>query len=115
MIPTSARVAALTLMLSFAKDSPDLRVYPRAVLVNQAVRLTCRVPRHADNRRVTWGLELVTSSSRDLEGENSPITFEALVEHVPCEPGAAFCEVIRVNRDQPLRAVATLAVGGCDE
>jgi len=94
-------------------DSMTLTVYPRVVQPGASIRLTCRVPRHKSNRAVTWGFDNWTSTTRQLDGVYARVTWESVFDHVPCDPGRAFCEVWRVEaRNQ--RVSQEVIVVGCD-
>ena len=74
-----------------------LTVYPNVVDQGGSVRVSCRVPKHADNRQVTLGLTNYTTSSRSLDGAHAPTNFTMTFQHLPCDPGPAFCLVQGVN------------------
>lgn len=108
-------VAIATVGIFTAPARPELTVSPRNIIAGQALRLTCKVPRDASNRRVAYGMTLVGSSERQMEGEASRVTYEMLIEHVPCEPGEAFCEVWRTGGGRPVRVSREVTTVGCDQ
>lgn len=105
-------VVLVALILILAADDPKLTVSPRVLMAGNTVRMTCRVPRHPDNRLVQWGFSDYLNSTRDLEGERSPITWEAYFNHVPCDPGIAYCAVVRAN-GKVLQTTERVEVAGC--
>ena len=94
-------------------DKLAITATPRVILVNQAVRLTCHVPRRPDNRLLTYGLTNYLESERNLEGEHAPITTQVLFKGVPCEVTAAYCRVTRSGGSHE-QAVMSLKIAGCD-
>lgn len=106
-------VAVLITMIIGSDTTVTLTVYPRVVLAGSGVRVQCRVLRHESNRAVTWGFTEWTSTSRQLDGATARITWESTYDHVPCEPGAAFCAVERVGKP-PIVLTRTLVVTGCE-
>lgn len=80
-----------------APSNPQLAVMPRVMMRGAAARVTCRVARDPANRRVIWGFSDYLADERQLDGDASRVTWEALFEHLPCDPGDAFCRVIRAD------------------
>ena len=103
----------LVLLLT-PSDTVILTVYPRVVMAGYGVRLTCRVPRHEANRAVSWGFEHWTSTTRQLDGADSPVTWQSIFNEVPCNPGRAFCAVQRVG-GRTTYTTSPLRVAGCEE
>ena len=106
-------VLACSLILN-AADRLTINVNPRFVQANGYLRLTCRVPRQAENRQLRYGIVNYMESGRDLEGENAKITWEAPFDHVPCGSSEAYCTVIR-NDGTRDRAVMQFLMIGCDD
>lgn len=105
--------AALAVLLILqATPRIAIRVNPTVLLEGGAVRLTCRVARHPDNRWLALGLANYRESRLDLDGEAAPVTHVVLYEHVPCGTGEAYCAVGHV-RGVPLVARHPLLVAGC--
>ena len=90
--------------------APTLTVVPAVIQAGQSVRLTCRVPRQAANRAVIWGFDNWTQSSRSLDGDQAPITWQAHYDQVPCESGQPFCIVVRARPAQDARITASFLV-----
>lgn len=86
-----------------------LKVYPAVVFEGQNVRVQCRVPRHPSNLTVQFGVDGWRSSEKPVD----KVTFEMLLEGVPCEAGQAFCLVRRAGGAEKL-VVAPFAIVGCD-
>jgi len=105
---------AVILILATPPQRQTLNVYPPGLVVGHGVRVTCRVPRHEANRQVTWGFEDWTTSTRQLDGDAAPITWQMLLNHVPCEPGPAFCIVARADGSRAIRVTQNVVVLGCD-
>lgn len=76
------------------------------------MRLTCKVPREAANRKLRAGFEWWTAYEVSLEGEQAPTTFDRWFQHVPCDPGLAFCEVTK-ETGRTIRVALPVSVAGC--
>ena len=48
--------------------------------------VTCRVPRHADNRKVTIAIPMHRSTDRQIDGVKAPSMFRVLMQDIPCLP-----------------------------
>ena len=94
-------IIAAALLLMGAAEDPMLSVRPSAILVGGAVKVTCRVPRNPWNRSITYGFNEWSTSSHQLDGEGSRITWERVYESIPCNPGVLFCSVKRITRGKP--------------
>lgn len=107
--------AAIWAAVAIAALATDLQLLVRrVVMVNQGIRVTCKVPRDARNRSVTLGFSEWTRSTRPLEGENSKITHDLYLDRIPCDPGDAFCTLTRA--DAPDVSIhLTVTVAGCRE
>ena len=103
----------ILVLLATLSDTVVLTVYPHVVMAGYSVRITCRVPRHAANRTVAWGFEHWTSTARQLDGLDAPITWQSTWAHVPCDPGRAFCAVERADGQHTYRT-SSLLVAGCE-
>lgn len=106
------RVLLILIILSTA-DAVRLEVHPSVLMKGATARLVCRVPPYSENRRVRWGFSEYLVDERQLDGEKSRITWEAFFDHMPCEPGEAFCEVFR-NDGRSTRVRQTIQVVGCE-
>ena len=106
------RLLLMILLVVESATEPTLTVYPRVVFAGSGVRVQCRVPRHEANRTVTWGFTEWTSRERQLDGASAPITWTYTFNHVPCDPGLAFCRVERV-RGAAILMTQSLTVAGC--
>jgi hypothetical protein len=91
---------------------PTLTVYPRVFFAGSTVHLQCRITRDKDNRWVTFGFEDYRTSTEQLDGENSRAVFDVWLDHVPCEPGRAFC-LVRSSQDVTSRVDVMVTVAGC--
>ena len=91
----------------------SISIRPGAVMAGGAIRVTCSVPRHADNRWLVIGVEGTRQSGSQIDGENGPSIKDLLVEGIPCDAGPAYCEVTR-NNGKTYRAERAIVVAGCD-
>lgn len=84
---------------ALSRETPDklsIRLSPRVLFVGNDLTLTCHVPRDPRNRLLDYGVANYREhSQRDLHGESSPMTFQALIERLPCGSGPAYCFVAR--------------------
>lgn len=105
---------AFLLTISATEPRVSATLTPMVVRAGGSVRVTCRVPRDADNRGLEIALVPVQSSFRQLDGAESAITWSLFFEHVPCWAESALCIVHSVgNRDAIARR--PLEVVGCNE
>lgn len=88
-------------------------VNPRAIMVGNAIRLRCRVPRDEHNRKLEMGVVDYVSSQYDLEGDAAPVTWERLITHMPCDVGPAYCAV-QVDDGRWAIERQDLSVNGCE-
>lgn len=102
----------LVVIMLIAAQEPTITVSPRVMFVGADVRVTCRVPRHPDNRALKIGFEFWTTKFIQLEGEQSRITFDFYLRGILCDPGRAFCLVSRPN--ETLQVTTNVVVTGCD-
>lgn len=92
----------------------ELTVYPRVVMAGRgAVRLTCRVPRDPDNRRLAVGFPNWQMFQKDMEGADAPVTYQWLYEGVGCGLEDPVCLVTRADGSVRSATVA-ITVAGCD-
>lgn len=90
-------LVVLGVLIAGASPNFSLTASPNVVTVGGSVNLSCRVPKHPDNRSISLGLENYTTSTRQLDGEQSPSIFTLKVDHIPCDAGPAFCTVAGVG------------------
>lgn len=88
----AALVVWMILTLS-SEPRVSVKVMPTVLFAGGSVRVTCRVPRHPDNRRLTMVLSEYTSHEVQLDGEASSVTHQFIFGHVPCETELAACVV----------------------
>lgn len=76
-----------------AAGSPtvSIQVAPRLVMEGQPLRITCKVPRHPDNRKLEIGLLGMKSSTFPLNGEAGAVTNNLFIAHADCGVGPAYC------------------------
>lgn len=107
-------LAQIALIYALASEAPvRAAVQPPLLMKGGAVRVTCTVPRHPDNRRLDVMLPGYTESSRTLDGEDSRVTWEFVFTHIPCEVETAVCRVVRITGAANARA--PISVQGCDD
>lgn len=99
-LPLAVLVIAAVLVLT--APLVTIRVSPMVLFEGGAVRLMCRVLPAAANRFLEWGLSDYRNSRVELDGADAPITHEWTIERVPCDPGPAFCRVVREGGDSTL-------------
>lgn len=96
-ILTSGIVAAV--MLSAPRVS--IRA-TQVVMSGGTILVTCKVPRNVNNRTLRFGVDGYSTSTKQLDGDQARVTWQMFVEHMPCDIGPAFCEVVtaggRVDR-----------------
>ena len=83
------------------------------VLVNGAIRITCTVPRHPDNRWLSIGVPGMSSSTRQLDGESAAITHTMTVTHLECGVTEVVCDV-EDNLERHYQAQTSITVAGCE-
>lgn len=107
---------ALFVVLGLLSAGPrvSVAVHPSVVRVGGDVRVTCRAPRDARNRWLVVGIERYTSSGRQMDGEDSPITYEITFHQVPCGAGAGYCQLVGDDR-KVIEVSAPLLVAGCND
>lgn len=96
-------LAVLALLVTVAAEAPvRINVNPYVLFEGGSVRLRCSVPRQAANRKLTWGIEFYRSSEIQIDGEDSQVTHEWLIQNVPCGSGPAFCRLQRAGERDAL-------------
>jgi len=75
----------------------SLRVYPLVIPAGGAAQVTCRIEPHKDNRKLTVEIENYTSSTRDLEGADAPVTWVFNFKEIPCGTTRVSCLVERLG------------------
>lgn len=73
-----------------------VEVAPRVVPEGEQARVTCRVPRNEENRRLEFGLLGSNASSEDLDGEDAAITYRKWFR-VVCQDDTAYCAVRKAS------------------
>jgi hypothetical protein len=91
----------------------SIRVLPRVLLANQAMRITCSVPHRAENRKLVIAVEGYWSSEYQLDGEAAPAIFQKVYERVPCGVEAVSCTLIEAS-GKTTRAALPVSVSGCE-
>ena len=114
----SQAVCLVAIVLSFgyailAADRVTIRTSSNVIMAGGAIRVTCRVPRHPENRKLTIGLHNYRESQLDLEGEYAPVTHEILYDHIPCETDVAYC-IVEDGVGRGAIARQNINVAGCD-
>lgn len=102
----------MTLVLVLTAPEVRIDVMPRVVMVGASIRLTCKVAPHPDNRELQMGFDNWTESTRQLEGDRAPITYQFIRDRVPCDPGDAYCLLKRTN--DGIIAKTSIEVRGCN-
>ena len=102
------------LLLALSGDKLAMRVSPQVVYVGHNLVLTCHVPRDERNRVLDYGIvDYREHSQRQLDGEFAPVTWQFVMERIPCDVGPAYCSVGR--NDLTWTTVSeTLEIVGCN-
>lgn len=91
----------------------SVKAYPAVIMAGGTTYITCRVPRHVDNRWVEWGIENYHNSGRQLDGIHAMVTHKAMFQNIPCDSGDAYCTVTdNMGKTKTIRAAFTVA--NCD-
>ena len=102
----------LSVMLATGAERVSVRATPSVIRQNGEVSITCTVPRHVDNRKLTIGIPYHRATSYDMAGEQAPIMFSFRVHEVPCLPVTAATCLLETNKSHVL-ASTPLVVAGC--
>ena len=94
-------------------NAVSIRVLPTVLLAGQSMRVTCSIPRRAENRKLTIIVDGYWSSEYPLDGEDSPATIQKLYDHVPCGVESVSC-VLEENTGKVHRAALPVYVSGCE-
>lgn len=118
VVSACAIVTIATLIFLAAAVARDpkpvaIHVNPRVLMAGSAFWLTCTVPRDARNRELAYGVVDFRDSRRQLDGDSAPITYQTLIEHVPCAVGPAYC-AIRRNDGTGDQAIQDFQIASCD-
>lgn len=91
----------------------SIAVLPSVLMPGDAIRVTCTVPKHPDNRRLLIALPGYSSSDRPIDGSDAAITHRMIFQHVPCDVELAACVVVdNLGKEYP--ATTQIRVAGCD-
>lgn len=90
------RAWLLSGMLALAASDArvTIRMNPLIVQARGSAWITCRALRDERNRGLTVGIAGYRSSYVQLDGEAAAITHQILFEHIPCDSGDAFCDLV---------------------
>lgn len=89
-------VLALLLAALSTPTSVSITISAHVLQGGGSTAITCRVHPDPRNRELRAGIPDVAQSSRQLEGEDAPITHRfAPITHIPCDADTAYCQVIR--------------------
>lgn len=102
---TSALFAAPVKM----SDRLSIKVDPQVTVKNGNVWVTCFVPRHSENRKITIGIHNHLKSSERIDGKQAPDMFVKLFSGIPCRDEVvaecvleAFDGIYLVDREIPV-------------
>lgn len=102
---------ALAALFPRGEGAVSIRTDKRVLFAGQDVTVTCKVPRDEANRKIeAYLLPNFSSSSRQLDGEDSAITHRFYFQHVPPDVTSAACQLTDKYDDhrhaiQPLQVV----------
>ena len=97
----------------FAAPWATITMNPRAVFVGGGTNITCRVPRHPDNRIIHLGIADVRESVQQLDGEAARTVFELQVLRLPCEASEGYCAITRADGSRQVYT-QSLQIVGCE-
>lgn len=103
-------ILALVALLS---AGPVVSVSPQVIMNGGTVRVTCRIPRLPENRRISFGVP-GSMSTIDLEGDNSRSTYQKTIQRVGCFDTPATC-ILTDNMGKSQISKMDLHIGGCDD
>ena len=105
----------LILSQALSGSGISIKMYPQQLMKGEGTWLTCRVTPDLKNKALEYGLTDYTSSTRELDGYDAPITWGPyLYKAVPCYVSEGYC-LITHNDGSFDRASTKLIVSGCDE
>lgn len=102
------------IMVALTPPRVSVRVSPAVVLANGATRVTCTVPRSADNRMLEMAIPGYSRSEYPLDGESAPVTHARIIDHLPCGVDEVDCRIFTAG-GQTFAAVTSLTVAECDQ
>lgn len=106
------RVLLVLLMMAAVDPEVSIRVTPQTMFGGQSLRLTCRVPRDENNRWLEMGVDGYTSSTHQLDGAASRVTWEQMYHHIPCGTERVFCVLTKAGgRTRQVSASVTVVCG----
>lgn len=91
-----------------------IHLMPMVLMAGGTVRVTCRVPRSAENRWLEASIVPYTSDTRQLDGEAAAFTWQFEFSHIPCDAEYAVCAV-QTRDGKVTQATSPLHVGGCSQ
>ena|SRR5690242_4467079 len=107
-------ILAAVCLVALATDQLAIKVTPRVLFAGGALRLTCHVPRDPNNRLLEYGIiNYRERSQRQLDGDHAPITWQMLMEKIPCGSGPAYCAVVKNDSSSEL-VRETFELVGCE-
>lgn len=108
-------LGVLMVMLSSGKtDDFSIQLSRTVVMAGDEIRLTCHVPKRAENRTLEFGIVGTREASqRQLDGLDSSITWSFWIDHIVCGSGPAYCSV-KTSDERWTTVRHNLEVTGCD-
>ena len=103
----------LLLLLASSEARVSVKVSPQTFYAGATVTVTCTVPRHADNRKVTAIVDGYTLSERQLDGEQAPKMIRFEFKKVPCDAVGVSC-VLEDIYHSAHKASAPIQIAGCE-
>lgn len=103
----------LVLLAATSAEPVTIKTSPQSFFAGATITVTCTVPRHADNRGIDAVVTGYTSSHRDINGEDAPVTYRFEFKHVPCDAVEAVC-ALADNHQRVAIAKMPLNVAGCE-
>ena len=101
------------LLAMLAVNRVSIKVDRATFFAGGNLMVTCTVPRHPDNRKVAAVVVNYTSSERELNGEESPVTHRFEFKKIPCGVPEARC-ILQDKFGGTAVIAQTLEIAGCD-
>lgn len=113
-MPHLCDVLILALMGYLATPRVSIRVNPLVIMAREAMRVVCTVPKDAQNRGLTISVENYSSSFEQLDGDQSRVTHERLISHMPCDAGDVGCRLQTSGKPDAV-AIQSIVIAGCNQ
>lgn len=106
-------VFSFAIAMLWAQAAVTLKVDPRIVGLGGNTWVTCRVPKHPDNRKLTLGIRNHRLSDYQLNGLKAPSMHTLLVSEIPCMPEVVAICRLETNSGEHMIDTMPVTVAGC--